>query len=246
MKKCSKCSTEQPFENFNKEIKRKDGLYPWCKECLKKHRQERYIKRLKSYRLTHKVCSFCQENKPREEFRLTEAKNLKPRCISCEDEIEINTSSGKRRCGSCKEWLELEKFFKSRRDGHHATCKNCTDKHNQKPSVHEKNRDRSLKKYFGISLSQYRDLLDKQNYKCPVCLKSLEGISNPVDHAHRGRHEGKIRAILHMRCNTFVVHNHYNSGELRRAAELIDNPLTDWVVPEEFLKSRKRKRKKRK
>lgn len=238
---CSKCKTEHSVENFAKELKRKDGLYPWCKLCLREHRAERYVKRLKIYGLTHKVCSYCKENKSREEFGKTASNNLRPRCLNCEEEIHSNSSQYKRRCGKCKEWKLVGNFYPSRRDGSRSTCIECTK--DIPLSLKEYRRDKSLIKYFGITLEQYKDLLDKQKNTCPICLKPLEGISNPVDHAHRGQHEGKIRAILHDRCNRFVMHNHYNSDELKRAAELIDNPLTDWIVPEEYLKSRKKKRK---
>lgn len=246
-KTCSKCSLEQPLVNYNKEVIRKDGYYPWCKSCLKEHRRIRYIKRPKYFLIHNKVCSFCKEDKPRDQFGIWESsRNLKSRCILCEEEINNNKVLNKRRCGSCKEWLLINEFFKSRRDGHHSTCIQCTKNQLIKPSVKEKRRDSALRKYFGISLKQYKELLEKQEYTCPVCLKSLEGISNPVDHAHRGKHEGKIRAIMHGRCNQMVMHNHYDANELRRAADLIETPLTNWIVPEEYLKSRKKKRARKK
>lgn len=34
-KKCSKCKIDKPINNFTKQISRKDGLYPFCRECLK-------------------------------------------------------------------------------------------------------------------------------------------------------------------------------------------------------------------
>lgn len=247
MKTCSKCTIEQPYENFNKEVIRKDGYYPWCKSCLREHRRVRYIKRPSYFLIHNKVCSFCKEDKPRNQYGIWESsRNLRSRCLACEDLIKKNLEDNKRRCGSCKQWLPLDTFFKSRRDGHHSTCVECTKKQLGLPSVKEKRRDKSLQKFYGITLKQYRELLEQQNHTCPVCLKPLEGISNHVDHAHRGVHSGKIRAILHSRCNQMVMHNHYDADELRRAANLIETPLTEWVVPEEFLKSRKKKGKRRK
>jgi len=37
-KKCYMCMSLQPIENFHKNIKRKNGLQNWCKECRNKHR----------------------------------------------------------------------------------------------------------------------------------------------------------------------------------------------------------------
>lgn len=247
MKVCSKCKTEHSLDNFTKEKSRKDGLYPWCKPCLKKHKQDRYIRRDKKFRISHKICSSCKEDKPRSEFAAWDSsRNLKDKCISCETEQQEHKALNIRKCSSCKNILHIDKFYQSRQNGTRKTCIDCLNKQLQQPCVKEYRRDKNLKKFFGISLEQYRELLKKQNHICPICLKPLEGISNPVDHAHRGLHEGKIRAILHDRCNRFVMHSHHDSGELFRAAVLIDTPLTDWVVPFEYLKSRKKKRKKRK
>ena len=34
---CSKCKIGKPFESFNKSSNRKDGLYPYCKQCISEH-----------------------------------------------------------------------------------------------------------------------------------------------------------------------------------------------------------------
>jgi hypothetical protein len=87
-------------------------------------------------------------------------------------------------------------------------------------------------KDYGITLEQYDELATKQGGNCPVCLEPLPpDRGGYVDHVHSGEHKGKIRAILHGICNRFVVWEHVDSGALRRAADLIDNPLTDWMVP---------------
>lgn len=32
---CTKCGRELPLSEFNKDKNRKDGLHPWCKECIR-------------------------------------------------------------------------------------------------------------------------------------------------------------------------------------------------------------------
>lgn len=246
MKTCSKCQTEKELIEFNKEASRKDGLYPWCKVCLKEHRAARYVKRPKYFLIHNKICSFCKEDKPRAAFRTTSSNNLVPRCLKCEEDVRVQTEQNRRRCGACKQWRPLEEFYKSRRDGRHSTCIPCGQQ--ALPNTYEKRRNASLVKYFGITLEQYKELLHLQNYVCPVCTKPLDQnklYSHPVDHAHSGPNEGKIRAIVHDRCNRFVLWKHAEGADLRRAADLIDRPLTNWTVPTEYLKSRKKKRKKR-
>lgn len=89
-----------------------------------------------------------------------------------------------------------------------------------------------MKSYRVQLAEQYDSLVAKQGGNCPVCLKSLPpDRGGYVDHVHEGKFKGRIRAILHRDCNRFVMWEHEDSGALRRAADLIDNPLTDWMVP---------------
>lgn len=56
-KHCAKCHAWQPLLCFNKEQKRKDGLYPYCKTCCKNQyesRPEKYLLREKEYREANK------------------------------------------------------------------------------------------------------------------------------------------------------------------------------------------------
>ena len=38
-KVCSKCKIEKPVEGFNKDKKERDGLYCWCRACIKERRK---------------------------------------------------------------------------------------------------------------------------------------------------------------------------------------------------------------
>lgn len=49
----------------------------------------------------------------------------------------------------------------------------------------ERTRDLALRRTFGITLEEYKSILAAQGHTCPVCLKPLSGISNPVDHSHK-------------------------------------------------------------
>lgn len=245
LKTCTKCEIEKLLDDFPNEVKRKDGKYPWCKSCLSKHRKERYIKTPRTYWITHKVCSKCKEWKPREEFRKYVGNNLHYRCISCEDRLEHLTKSGLIECSQCGVSKPPDNFYKSKTS---KQCIECRTKYYQAPDIKLRRRDHSLQKFFGISLDQYKELLKKQNYICPICLVKFEkdNFSYPVDHAHGGSNVGIIRGIVHDRCNRFVLWRHNDPLQLQRAADLIENPLTNWFVPEDYIKSRKHKKKKRK
>ena len=87
-------------------------------------------------------------------------------------------------------------------------------------------------KEYGITGEQYDELVAKQDSNCPVCLTVLPtDRSGHVDHAHSGPFKGRIRAIVHSECNRAILRDHEDSAILRRAADLIDNPLTNWMVP---------------
>lgn len=247
-KTCSKCGEERDRNLFPNETKRKDGKYPWCKECLSEHRKSRYKRVPRKVWLEQKVCSKCKEWKPREEFRKYSNNNLHYKCIDCEDLEKQHEDNGVCECSSCHKVKPISEFYKSRVKKTSKQCIECHKLYHKRDDIRERRRDSSLQKYFGISLKDYKDLLKKQNHKCPICLVAFEenNYSYPVDHAHSGPNEGVIRAILHDRCNRFVMWKHTDPEQLRRAADLIENPLTSLYVPEEFIKGRKKPRKKKK
>lgn len=247
LKTCSKCGEDKPLNDFPNEAKRKDGKYPWCKPCLSYHRKIRYNKVPRKVWITQRVCSKCKEWKPREEFRKYARGNLHYRCITCEDKENELDKKGLTQCSSCNEIKELKDFYKSRILKTSKQCIDCHKKYNQQLHIKHKRRAYSLNKYFGISLDHYKELLERQDYRCPICLEEFEkdNFSYAVDHAHSGPNAGMIRAILHDRCNRFVMWKHTDPEQLRRAADLLESPLTNWFVPEEFLHGPKKKRRRR-
>lgn len=244
-KVCTKCGEEKSLDNFPNEKKRKDGKYPWCKPCLSQHRKERYIAISRKVWIEQKICSKCKEWKPRDQFKKYVGNNLHYRCIECENKEKELDQKGLCECSSCHEAKPHDQFYKSRLAKTSKQCIECHKKYHRQEDIKLRSRDNSLKQYFGIRLDDYKELLKRQDYKCPVCLNDFEKdcYSYPVDHAHGGPNAGIIRAIVHDRCNRFVLWKHIDPEQLRRAADLIESPLTDWFVPEEYIKTRKSKRK---
>jgi len=60
----------------------------------------------------------------------------------------------------------------------------------------DKAKDYKLKKFYGISLNDYKKMLRKQNYKCALCNKKRK---LHVDHDHD---TGNVRELLCSSCNT--------------------------------------------
>ena len=86
----------------------------------------------------------------------------------------------------------------------------------------EHTRDLYLQRTYNITIEEYKQILAAQGHKCPVCLKLLEGISNPVDHDHK---TGAVRGVTCTYCNHRVIGRHRDWEILYRAAMYLkDNP----------------------
>ncbi len=69
-----------------------------------------------------------------------------------------------------------------------------------------KQKDRYLRRKYGITLKQYYRMLKAQDYKCAICRRPFdEKRKANVDHNHK---TGKVRGILCYRCNKFMVGRH--------------------------------------
>lgn len=116
------------------------------------------------------------------------------------DEVNTYTAPGgtRRRCKTCKSTWEHE-YLNS-------------------PSVREKRdnyvRNWSLKRSYGISLSDYEYMLQFQEGECAICKNKPGKIRLHVDHDHE---TGEIRGLLCSRCNQGLG-LFRDSGELLKAA----------------------------
>lgn len=88
-------------------------------------------------------------------------------------------------------------------------------------SYNEAARDRALRRVFNITLSEYKLVLAAQGGCCFICLKPLEGFSNPVDHDHTS---GQVRGILCTYCNRYRVGNFRDWEIVQRIADYLRNP----------------------
>ncbi len=116
-------------------------------------------------------------------------------------------------CSLCKEELPIEAFklrvLSKPEQGHKSACHLCALKR-RRDIYHEtkfpdSQRERNLKKDFGISVSDYEEMLAKQNYSCKICGVSAEeeklrtSKRLAVDHCHT---TGRVRGLLCRKCNT--------------------------------------------
>ena len=118
-------------------------------------------------------------------------------------------------CSSCKQEKDESLFHRSKtsKRGYLHNCKDCHNAYQrevakqlkEKLSVEElklKRRRKQLKHCYGVSLEEYQEKLEKQNYKCEIC--GIHEKDTPketlfVDHNHSC---GTVRGLLCQHCNS--------------------------------------------
>ena len=123
------------------------------------------------------------------------------------------------KCGSCQRELVDETDSRSK-----ARCKTCgllaIQRRERYCSVRQ--RDRNLRKRYGVTADQFSFLLDSQGNSCAICGMELNTdlsykgreTKPVVDHCHG---TGNVRGILCNGCNLIIGHAKDNIDRLRRA-----------------------------
>ena len=104
------------------------------------------------------------------------------------------------------------------------------------------NRTAYLKKHYNMTYEDYQDLLEQGDFKCWVCKKEQEHFVKNlnVDHDHL---TGEVRGLLCYTCNRQVIGKHRDPEIFLHAYEYLKKKHPPFIVPENFLKGIKRKRK---
>lgn len=106
-------------------------------------------------------------------------------------------------------------------------CQQCAyraraDRSTRTPEQRERARIRALKYSYGLTLDDYRALLERQQHKCAICgidLDDAEARTICVDHCHA---TGKVRGLLCVRCNTGIGYMKDDPARLRAAADYLE------------------------
>mgnify|MGYP001025011870 CR=1 FL=1 len=143
-------------------------------------------------------------------------------------------------CNCCSQILPESAFYKETRTkrGYQRRCKSC-----QKAGAaysYEKNqdsvlarlkesycptaeRDKKLKRFYGISLLQYEEMLISQDGKCLIC-GSTDSCHNSgqfvVDHCHSTE---VVRGLLCHHCNLLLGHAKDSTATLQAAINYLNN-----------------------
>ncbi len=192
-----------------------------------------------------KFCSSCQTEKETSEFYPDKTKGFSTYCKECskiraKEYISKNKEKHKlwsqTHYNSVKEsenFKEKKKLYLEKTE----LQRSEVSKKYREESV-DKIRDSYYKTKYGISLSQYEDLLKSQNYSCFICERPESQFKKRlcVDHNHK---TGEVRGLLCDFCNHRLIGRHTNPELFEKAASYLKQG-TGWFVP---IRKKKRKRK---
>jgi hypothetical protein len=142
-------------------------------------------------------------------------------------------------CVICKEEKESSSFHKARanKDGHMGRCKECSAEYNKEwqsrnpekakeiwKKSEKKNRqkysERKKAKTYGLSLDDYRDLVEKHDGLCAICGEAPDRGLN-VDHCHD---TGAVRGLLCSKCNLGLGHFGDDPALIEKALKYLTPP----------------------
>jgi len=151
----------------------------------------------------------------------TELGTFAPRLATCHPD---KRHKGNGLCVSCYSRDRARQNATANRERSRSWYANNTDKAKSAsaawnaahPDGHRRNVIRSR---YGISADDERQILERQNYLCPICGGQFDASSRAtvahIDHDHS---TGKVRGILHFRCNVGI-------GALGDSAERLANAI---------------------
>jgi hypothetical protein len=132
-----------------------------------------------------------------------------------------------KKCPKCKETKQLSDFYAQKNGKIYSYCKVCElnkqkqMRRNRPIEYKQKDKNKRIKKEYGIDLKEYDELEKAQEYKCAIC-KNLRGLSRfglHIDHCHK---TGKIRGLLCQSCNMGLGNFKDNPSLLLKAVEYLN------------------------
>lgn len=154
----------------------------------------------------HGLCKTCYGRSPE---RL--AKNRERAATWYAENIDIARARGREQYRKNKEAgrRKAREYYRKNRDA-------ILQKLRDNPDARK---DANLRQKYGISLSEWNGMLQKQRGRCSICRSSFVSTSQiHVDHCHRTE---RVRSLLCFNCNGMLGHARDNEETLLRGAEYI-------------------------
>lgn len=134
-------------------------------------------------------------------------------------------------CRTCEEAQTVDSFY-GRKDGSgvHNECKTCSRQrslaryHALKPErkvrTPEEDRERHLRKNYGVTTEYYEELLIRQEFRCAICMTHQSHLSKrlAVDHDHQTM---EVRGLLCTMCNLGIGNFRDNPMSLMSAVHYL-------------------------
>lgn len=124
----------------------------------------------------------------------------RPNLIGLENEHGVIISKVKNQmwevlCKHCSK-VHIQNQREIRRNAHSMSCETYQPPNKQ----FEDRRDGIIRRQYGITLDEYNQMLENQDYKCAICGNEdeVEGRRLAIDHCHTS---GKVRGLLCGKCN---------------------------------------------
>ena len=121
-------------------------------------------------------------------------------------------------CSKCGDTKSLDQMYK------YQQCRTCYNAYQKAYKRRNKKKcytfvaSATLKRKYGISLSQYDELFEAQNGLCAICCKTQKKKRLAVDHNHE---TGEIRGLLCDKCNRAIGLLGDSIGNLTRAIDYL-------------------------
>lgn len=100
-------------------------------------------------------------------------------------------------------------------------CRQCQAVCGNEPAIEGHDRDLRLRNTYNITIDDYRELLQKQGYRCAICRKPHHRDALVVDHDHA---TGAVRGLLCGACNTGLGMFRDDMRALERAVAYLHHP----------------------
>ena len=132
----------------------------------------------------------------------------------------------KKRCYACGKTKFLDEYYKCNTRYRQRECKDCCRERKYAWYKTEKGKRSSantkLKRRFGITLSEYENLLGIVNNRCQICgaTESVNSHRLGVDHDHK---TGAIKGILCKACNSGIGYFQDNIDSLKAAVKYLED-----------------------
>jgi hypothetical protein len=114
----------------------------------------------------------------------------------------------------------MRQWNSQNREKARANLKRCKARN---PDSYESSR---LKHYFGITLDQYRAMMESQGGVCAVCKRPEDTLTArgkvkkmAVDHCHK---TGRVRGLLCQRCNNAIGYAREDAGIIRSILQYLE------------------------